>query len=224
LLPFLELESGRQHGQAVIIEADARSPQDFIGKLGRLADAVVTSPPYATALPYIDTDRLSLSYLGLLSRSCHRQREAYMIGNREITDRVRKEYEDHYKECRQSFPARITSLVDRIAELNRDADVGFRRRNLPSLLFKYFLDMRTVFAGMWDITRPGAWLFIVVGNNHTIAGAERVEIPTDQLLGELGEQVGLTLERIVSMEMLVSRDIFRRNASNAESILCFRRP
>ena len=29
-------------------------------------DAIITSPPYATALPYLDTDRLSLIYLGLL--------------------------------------------------------------------------------------------------------------------------------------------------------------
>ncbi|MBZ0297287.1 MAG: hypothetical protein K8L99_32305, partial [Anaerolineae bacterium] len=57
---------------------------------------------------------------------------------------------------------------------------------------------------------------------HTIAGGQRIDIPTDVLLGQLGESVGLCLERAIPMEMLVSRDIFKKNAGSAETILCFR--
>ena len=53
-------------------------------------DAIINVPPYATALPYLDTDRLSLCYLGLLSRPEHRQRDQDMIGNREISEGQRQ--------------------------------------------------------------------------------------------------------------------------------------
>jgi len=70
--------------------------------------------------------------------------------------------------------------------------------------------------------RPGAPAYVVVGNNHTLAGGQRIEIETDKLLAQLGEAVGLKLEEQISMEMLISRDIFKKNASNAETILFFR--
>ncbi len=116
----------------------------------------------------------------------------------------------------------ITSVIDLIHKLNSNADVGFRRRNLSALLARYFLDMRQVFNTFTRLLRPNALAYVVVGNNHTIAGGQRVEIETDKLLAQLGEAVGLRLVEEVSMEMLSSRDIFKKNASSAESILFFR--
>ncbi|NJN98719.1 MAG: hypothetical protein HC875_33840 [Anaerolineales bacterium] len=49
-----------------------------------------------------------------------------------------------------------------------------------------------------------------------------MEIETDKLLAYLGEAVGLKLEGRLSMEMLVSRDIFKENASSSETILFFK--
>ena len=48
-------------------------------------DLVLTSPPYATALPYIDTDRLSLLTLFDLSSSERRPLDGGLIGSREIS-------------------------------------------------------------------------------------------------------------------------------------------
>lgn len=222
ILAFLYENQWQTIGTAHIDEGNARQADTFlVAHLGQI-DAIVTSPPYATALPYLDTDRLSLYYLGLLSRPEHRQRDYQMIGNREINNGHRQAYWVEYERNRERLPGGITSVIDRIDHLNRDASVGFRRQNLPALLARYFFDMRQVLETFTRLLRPGAPAYVVVGNNHTIAGNERVEIETDQFLGELGEAVGLRLVEQIPMEMLVSRDIFRKNAGSAETILCFR--
>lgn len=222
ILALLYEIQGQPIGSAHICEGNAQQADHLLADhLGKI-DAIVTSPPYATALPYLDTDRLSLYYLSLLSRREHRQRDYQMIGNREISNGYRQAYWTEYQQNRSRLTGRITGVIERIEFLNRDGNVGFRRRNLPALLSRYFLDMRQVLEAFSRLLRPGAPAYVIVGNNHTIAGGERVEIETDQLLSELGEAVGLRLIEQISMEMLVSRDIFKQNAGSAETILCFR--
>jgi DNA modification methylase len=187
-------------------------------------DVIITSPPYATALPYLDTDRLSLCYLGLLPRPKHRTRDQLMIGNREVSDQVRRTYWTRFHEEAHALPESVQHLIARIDSLNALTSVGFRRRNLPALLAKYFFDMKEVIAGMYRALKPGSFAFVVVGNNHTIAGGQRVEIQTAKLLQDIAALVGFEIVDSLPMEMLVSRDIFRKNAVSSEEILAFRRP
>lgn len=223
ILALLYENQGIKTGQATVMEGNARYADQLLSHHLGMIDAIITSPPYATALPYLDTDRLSLCYLGLLARPEHRQRDYQMIGNREITDTQRQRHWQAYCQNRNKLPADITSVIDLIDRLNRETNVGFRRRNLAALLGRYFLDMRQVFETFVKLLKSGAPAYVVVGNNHTIAGGQRVEIETDKLLAQLGESVGLRLEELISMEMLVSRDVFKKNASSAETILFFRR-
>lgn len=203
-------------------EGDARQCQTLWGR--NSIDLIITSPPYATALPYLDTDRLSLCYLGLLPRPKHRTKDQLMIGNREVTERLRSDYWKRYTEAKDALPRPVSHLIDTVHELNSNADVGFRRRNLASLLAKYFLDMTEVMIAMKAALKPGRSAYVVVGNNHTIAGGHRIEILTAELLEEIGKGVGFQVYPSIPMEMLVSRDIFKKNASDAESILTFRKP
>ena len=146
VLAFLRQEPKSRLGQFDLNEADSRMLNHVWRKWANSADVVITSPPYATALPYLDTDRLSLSFLGLLPRPEHRRRDQQMIGNREITDKTRQRYWERFTSNESRSPASIRSLISKIKTLNETADVGFRRRNLPSLLYKYFDDMRQVLA------------------------------------------------------------------------------
>lgn len=222
VLSFLFELNGRTVGISHILSGDARCTVEVIPDQLSQVDVVITSPPYATALPYLDTDRLSLCYLNLLSRPEHRAQDYHMIGNREITERYRQKYLEEFRREQSSLPTGIVNVIDQIHGLNERGDVGFRRRNLSALLAKYFLDMRHVLENLHTLVRAGGDAYVVVGNNHTIAGGERVEIETDTLLAELGQSVGFELADRVSMEMLVSRDIFKKNASSAETILRFR--
>lgn len=207
-----------------IEEGDARRCTRTWSKYTGEVDVIITSPPYATALPYLDTDRLSLCYLGLLSRPQHRGHDLMMIGNREVTEGLRRSYQENYASSRGLLPNSIHALIDRIDTLNNGTSVGFRRRNLPALLAKYFLDMREVIAEVRKLLKSRGLAFVVVGNNHTIAGGKRVEIPTASLLCDIARQLDFEVAPPIAMEMLVSRDIFKRNATASEEILAFRRP
>jgi hypothetical protein len=224
VLAFLHHNKGNALGSFEISEGDARNSASLWNQRARKIDAVITSPPYATALPYLDTDRLSLCYLGLLSRPSHRNRDEHMIGNREITEGQRSTYWKLFEKKRRTLPRSVSALIQKVDTLNAGTDVGFRRRNLPALLTKYFLDMQQVFEGMKDILRPGSPAYVVIGNNHTIAGGERVEIETATLLVDIASAAGIEVEQRIPMEMLVSRDIFKNNAVASEEILCFRNP
>jgi site-specific DNA-methyltransferase (cytosine-N4-specific) len=223
VLAFLLQNKSAALGYGVVLDGDARASETVLKEWEGRVDAVVTSPPYATALPYLDTDRLSLIYLKLLSRDQHRRRDQLMVGNREITDSTRREYWASYVALRDMLPNAIVQLVNHVNERNANAAVGFRRRNLPALLGKYFIDMATVFESLRSLLKRKAPAFVVIGNNHTYAGNERVEIPTAALLGKLAELHGFELVEAVPMEMLVSRDIFKKNASDSETILMLRK-
>lgn len=193
---------------------------EFIGKV----DLVVTSPPYATALPYLDTDRLSLIILGLLPRSAHRDREAMMIGTREVSEKQRRILWDRYEARKRELPSTVTSLIDYVAKHYHSgkSEVGFRRRNLPALLGKYFLDMLDTMRATRRLMRPGANAYYVVGNNSTEINGERTEIATDSLLFEIGQTAGWQAVEMIDMELLPSRDIFKENRGSKETILCFK--
>ena len=211
-------------GGYAVGEADARRAADVLPELADKVDAVITSPPYATALPYIDTDRLSLVYLGLLPRGAHRARDTLMIGNREVTPRVRKEYWTFYEENRSLLPRNTRVLVERIDWLNKTGSAGFRRRNLSALLSKYFFDMREVMRQTFALLRPGGAMFLVVGNNRTTAGGRQVEIRTADHLGEMANGLGFRTVDCMAMDMLASRDIFRKNAVPSERIIRLEKP
>lgn len=221
---FLAERGNAGLGRHFVLEADARSATKANSLLVGQVDAVITSPPYATALPYLDTDRLSLIYLGLLPREDHRARDTLMIGNREITKRGRAGYWAYYEENRGLLPKKARFLIERIDHLNKINEVGFRRRNLSALLSNYFFDMREVLDQQHALLRPGGVMFMVIGNNRTTAGGEEIEIRTAEHLVEIAEGVGFRVAGNLSMEMLVSRDIFRKNAMPSEQIVTLQKP
>ena len=221
---FLSERGSANLGRHTVQEADARRAADALPTLGGRVDAVITSPPYATALPYLDTDRLSLVHLGLLPRELHRTRDASMIGNREVTTRCRTGYWRFFQANKSLLPRSTCTVIERIERLNAGGEAGFRRRNLPALLSKYFFDMRAVLRQTFSLLRPGGALFLVIGDNRTTAGGRPIEIRTADQLGELAEALGFRRVDDTAMDMLVSRDIFRKNAVPSERILQFEKP
>jgi DNA modification methylase len=222
VLALLYQEGALSEARFDVRELDARDLGDLKYLQGAV-DAVITSPPYATALPYLDTDRLSLLYLKLLSRPKHRPLDEQMIGNREITRSAREVQWQEYQADRDTLPAPIVRVIDTIAALNEKAQAGFRRMNLPSLLAKYFKDLKAVLSGIEWALKPGAPAFVIVGNNHTTADGWRIDIKTAEFLAELSAQAGLETIDLLPMEMLVSRDIFKKNAGSCEYILMLRK-
>ncbi len=202
-----------------VLEHDARNAllalEDCLGKV----DAIVMSPPYATALPYLDTDRLSLSYLNLLPRAEHRSRDYFMIGNREVTESQRRKQWERFKKAGAALPESTRALIEKVHCLNSSADVGFRRKNMAALLASYFFDMQSVLQQIHVLLKDGGRAYLVVGNNRTTAGGEELEISTALHLRAIAADLGFRVNDPVSMDMLMSRDIFRKNAMPSEEII-----
>lgn len=202
-----------------IIQGDTKKVSEYAPSLKGYVDLIITSPPYATALPYLDTDRLSLISLGLLPREKHKNYENLMIGTREITEKRRREQWEHYLKNKHKLTDDINELIHKIAIVNHGDGVGFRRRNLPTLLGMYFLNMFKAFQSAKEMMKSGGKAYYVVGNNSTNLDGEKLEIPTDRLLYDLAEKAGWKKNGYVSMELLTSRDIFKDNRGSSESIL-----
>jgi hypothetical protein len=205
-----------RHGNAVHIA-------ELFPEKKEKVDLLITSPPYATALPYLDTDRLSLIALGLLPRKMHRGLEEHMVGTREVSERQRLLAWSAYQQRRDELPDCINKLIEHIAQHNHKDGVGFRRRNLPALLGKYYLNMLDAMRSAFTMMASNTHAYYVVGNNSTNVNGDRIEIPTDTFLFELGGRAGWKMMEMLPMELLVSRDIFRDNRGTAETILCFRK-
>ncbi len=184
-------------------------------------DVVITSPPYATALPYVDTDRLSLFAFGYADKNSFRRLEEALIGNREITKSKRvmldKELEANFKSS--VLPKEIISLLQKIYLLNKYSDVGFRRKNTAALLYKYFLDMHQGISQISQVLKKNKFAFFVVGNNRTTAGPESIDIPTDDFVGLIAERNNFKLVEKICMKVPRSYMIHSKNSINTESIL-----
>src|SRR5207248_2798713 len=73
-------------------------------------DVAITSPPYATALPYLDTQRLSLALLGIIGSRELRHGEKQLIGNREIQDKERSRLEGEMRLNTSRLPDDVWSF------------------------------------------------------------------------------------------------------------------
>jgi hypothetical protein len=192
----------------------------------RLVDAIVTSPPYANALPYIDTDRLSLLVLGLMSSRARNQLQKQIIGNREIQDSERRALEAEMEGATglRTFPGAVSDQIRRILDENRRHLVGFRRRNVPSLLYQYFRDMRTVMSKLRVVVKRGGRAFVVVGDSTTKLGSgDEVTIRTADHLATLSEQVGWKAIEVWPITVTVEGLVHVRNAITENKILVLQR-
>ena len=216
---------------SMVIEGDSRDLTRVLKRhMRRKADAVVTSPPYASALPYIDTDRLSLCAFGLLSRGNLRKAESRQIGNREITERERVHIENQMAasiENDEWIPYALREILDATLIVSREPESGCRKRRTPALLYNYFRDMRTVLSQISDLVREGGKVAIVIGANSAAGPSGTViQVPTPEILIELARQNGLEIEGDFSKRLTsygAPETVHQRNAMNADRVLLFRR-
>ncbi len=209
--------------------ADSRHAQALSGVIADTngVDAVITSPPYATALPYIDTNRLSLLVLeGMASRQ-RSPLEQDMIGSREITPRTRKDYELSLlrEQSWQDIPSSTAKRVVRqLYQGNSNGRVGFRRLNMAALMFRYFRDMARSLTNVDRLLKPHSNVFLVIGDNRTLTGKGVVLIETTKVLCEVGQALGWRLnERI---PITVTRENLRhsRHSITDNTVLWFSHP
>jgi len=219
---FYELNVHRKLGSSdekQILSGDVRHISRLLG--GVDFDAAIFSPPYATALPYIDTDRLSLVYFNMASPSSLRTLTRSMIGDREITTSERQRIDDvlsnSFEEIDLPYP--IKRLVRTIYTKNYRAKVGFRRKNTAALLYKYFGDMKDALCNIYSVLKPSGACAFIVGNNTTIAGNTKIIIPTARFLAMISRNIGFKDHRTLTLNTYPRTEIHSKNSVREESLI-----
>ena len=195
---------------------------DLVPESG-LFDAAITSPPYAMALPYIDTQRLSLVWLSLLDPSDILSLESELIGSREFRGATSRKMTDALKENACGLPEAEAAFCLRLKGALGRMD-GFRRKALPALLYRYFSSMRDSFRAIRGVMRSKAPFALIVGRNHTVLGGDRYDIDTPSHLAALAAQTGWKVEELMPLQTYRRYGYHASNAVRAETLVLLANP
>lgn len=204
------------------VEADSRKLR--LGQNGlpeRPFDCVITSPPYATALPYIDTQRLSLVWLGLASPSAILQLEAELVGSREFRGSNHQLWLASMQNNECDLPQPQVELCHVLQRAVSSTD-GFRRRAVPSLLYRYFAGMKQMFTAVRSCVSHNSPFALVVGDNHTILGGQRFDIDTPLHLAEIAGSCQWTIQEIFPLQTYQRYGYHTKNAVRTEALVILR--
>ncbi|MFP3719854.1 DNA methyltransferase [Niallia circulans] len=186
-------------------------------------DAGITSPPYATALPYIDTQRLSLVWLGLIPPNEIMPLEGNLIGSREFKNAVKKEWQEKMLNNASQIPESLFMYCNTLQNALSESD-GFRRQAVPLLLYRYLADMMLMFKNLLPYFKNNAPYALIVGHNHTTLGGKRFDINTPKLLVEIAVSVGWIHDESVELQTYKRYGIHHKNAVNNETLIILRKP
>lgn len=201
---------------------DSRFMKLGTGGIGKAKfDCALTSPPYATALPYIDTQRLSLVWLKLLPPSEIHNLEARLTGSREVRGESKKDLLSVLLENRSDLPKAQADYCRMLQTALSDTD-GFRRQAVPLLLYRYFVDMADMFKRVRSCMNDGAPFALIVGSNHTVLGGKRFDIITPKHLVEIACSCGWSHEETVPLQTYQRYGYHMSNAVNSESLVIVR--
>lgn len=200
-----------------------KSTYERLGLTEASIDLVLTSPPYATALPYIDTDRLSLLVLFGLSSSERRPLENNLIGSREITQSAKRIFETAAP-GQEHLPKSSAVFLKKLkGQLEKDEDAGFRKQNMPALLTRYLLDMRATLQQCQRVCRPGAPLMIVIGDNRMELSGKTFPIPTATLVEDIAVSMGFNKQERIDISVTTENLVHQKNAITENVVLCLTR-
>lgn len=171
---FLE-ECGRANPTKVTVRSgDARR----LGVRDESVDLIFTSPPYATALDYPRAHFLAVpwmqSILGL-SLGEYLSKAPRYIGTERGRTKVPSEPGPLDTEAGLRIITHLEKESPRHAKLTR----------------RYFGDVKRVFSEMYRVLRPTKHAIVVVCPSHI----RKVEIPTHEVLTEIGRDVGFRIKR-----------------------------
>jgi DNA modification methylase len=208
-----------------VVADDSRKWSTFqkLGLTESSVDMILTSPPYATALPYIDTDRLSLLVLLGMDASCRRPFEYNLIGSREIVNKERKLLESEIEGEAKELPASIRNYLVKLHDRVSKGDGGFRRKNMPALLMRFFLDMDIVLENCYRLLRAGGKAMVVIGDNHMVINGAYERIATTDFLQDIALSRGFKLVERIDISVTTENLIHIKNAIKENVVLHLKR-
>jgi site-specific DNA-methyltransferase (cytosine-N4-specific) len=206
-----------------VVFADAREISTKAELTSSPGTVIVTSPPYATALPYVDTDRLSIVVLGLADSNEIKGLDAKLIGSREW-DRAEAEYwEDCSRSNSHDLSTEITELIASIQKRNQADEAGFRRIAVPGLLYRYFTHMKKSLSSWSTFLAQGEHAVLVVGSNRTAGTTAPIHIQTPSLIASLAPQSGFDVTELLELQTWPRYGMHSKNGVSTESAVVLTR-
>jgi len=212
---------GVRESQSKAIHVDCKRAADHLSLRPGSFDLALTSPPYATALPYIDTQRLSLVWLGLIPPDEILSLEAQLVGSREIRGQNKNVLLDSLEVNEAGLPSNETDFCIRLQNALSDKD-GFRRQVVPRLLYRYFAGMAEAFTAVRRLAKPNAPFGLIVGGNHTVLSGTRFDINTPQHLASIAAARGWHHVETVPLQTYRRYGLHVNNATSTEALLILR--
>lgn len=209
-----------------VVEGDSREESTLV-RLGindSSVDLILTSPPYATALPYIDTDRLSLLVLFGMGASSRRPIEYSLVGSREILVKERRRLEETLASDAAELPESLRKYLQNLHDQVSKADVGFRRKNMPALLLRYFCEMDTIIQNCYKALRPGGEAMVVIGDNRMRIDGDYERIATTDFLQDIALARGFNLMERIDISVTTENMVHIKNAITENVVLRLKRP
>ena len=146
----------------------------------RVFDAVITSPPYPNRHDYTRIYSLEMIF--------------DFVANNDELKKVRYDTIRSHVEARKKYEAPGYERPRKVDELTKDIDRnGTNNPQVLEMLRGYFEDMYLVLSEISRCLKDKGKAALVVSNVR-FAG---VNVPVDEILAELGQQVGLKLESVV---------------------------
>lgn len=209
--------------QAVAGDNRLQATYDALGLTDNSVDLVLTSPPYAMALPYIDTDRLSLLTLFGLAGSERRPLEQALIGSRELTTSNKRALEAGFTEG-DALPRECLRFVRGLHKsLEASTDSGFRKQNMPALIHRFLKDMDAVIAQLHRLCKPGAEAMIVIGDSKMSIDGKDIRIPSTDLVETIATARGFTRVERIDISVTTENLVHIKNAITENVVLRLRK-
>lgn len=202
------------------INIDIRDSKSLKGF--REFDCAITSPPYATALPYIDTQRLSIVWLGLASPDEVKKLDRELIGSRELSPSLKKDLMNSLNENFFKIPDSLHKLCLDMSNSLTEKD-GFRRQAMPFIVYRYFADMQKMFENVYSMMKANAKFALVVGHNTTTLSGRVFKLDTPSYLIEIAKSIGWELFEDITLEVYKRYDLHKSNSIDAERLIILKK-
>jgi DNA modification methylase len=190
------------------LERVIRPGLEYFGK--DFVDAIVTSPPYGTAIDYLSEHVYALYALDLTKD--HLKLDEQHIGSPRVELSMVREITSKSDEF-LNLPASAQSVLMKM--------VKFGRKAKAAAFYKYFVDMLQAFKQMYNVLADGKFLVMIIGKEQTIKlGAENGIIDLGAIMEDMGKSVGLTQVNSIDIGL---RKASERGAIPTEHIIFFKK-
>ncbi|WP_175898665.1 DNA methyltransferase [Burkholderia vietnamiensis] len=208
---------------AIVGDNRAAATYDALGLSAGTVDMVLTSPPYAMALPYIDTDRLSLLTLFGLGGTRRRPIEQALIGSREISTGLRRRIEETFQDDGELPRSCLHFVRDLHGRISKSDDAGFRKQNMPALIHRFLSDMQAVFVQLHRLCKVGAEAMVVIGDSRMTVDEKEVRIPSTDLVEDIAEACGFRRMGRIDISVTTENLVHIKNAITENVVLRLRK-